>query len=205
LSVGGTTTVTVSVTLADADAGMNAYDIVLTWDSSVISATQSDVQMSGPFTLASVSASAGQLDVSGADLGHIPCTAGRPCPLFTVTFHGAGSGSATVQSAGKQAPFHTMSDGSGTDIEPSTYGSAAITVGSGSVTNTNTPTNTPSGTATNTPTGTQTPSSTPTPAGTGTATPTPTQTSTATPTPTGTPHPSGYRQVIPEVARDGTS
>ena len=213
-SVGQTVTVPVTVTLAAADSNMIAYDINLTWNSSFLSASYpSDVTAGSGFQLISGSSGAGQIEVTaGAGAlggGGIPCTAGVACTLFTITFHGVGGGSTSVQSVGKQPPFHTMSDGSGTDIEPSSFGSGTITVGSGSATATNTPsntstaTNTPTGTITASPTGTST--NTPTPTSTGTNTPTPTSTGTATPTPTGTPHPSGFRYVVPQVAKDGAS
>lgn len=232
-AVGQTVSVPVSVTLATADAGMNAYNITIQWDSSILSASpDSDVAAGAGFTFISKTGGAGQINVSGGDLGAIPCTAGVPCTLFTVTFHGLANGSSTVQTSAPPPPFHTMSDGKGTAIQPSSFGSGTITVGSGggdgSPTNTpintatntpvNTATNTPVNTPTNTPTGTRTPTNTPTSTPTGTRTPgtatptgtrtptkTPTRTPTATPTATGTPHPSNYRAVIPEVAKDGTS
>lgn len=214
-NIGGTTTVTVSLTLANADSGMIAYDLALTWDPSVVSAAPADVQHGSAFSNVAVSGSSGELDVPGAKLGGsgLPCNVGVPCTLFTVTFHAVGVGSSNL-TLGPGTSGHTLSDGSGTDIEPSSFGSATIQVGSTN-TSTNTATNTPSNTATNTPTGTRTPTNTPTntptgtltptPTGTRTPTATPTNTSTATPTPTGTPRPSGNRYVVPEVARDGTS
>ena len=201
--------VVVTVSATDGQT-LSGWDITLNWTGPSLTTTVPEVTYGSGFinALVATTVGSGTLHIVAVHPGAgQPCGASA-CTLFTVVFHSSATpGTVSVTPSGQ------LSNAVGTPIAGSfVAGSVVIDAPvtdtptpTDTATPTNTPTNTPSGTATNTPTGTLTPSATPTRTGTSTPTATPTKTGTATPTPTRTPHPSGYREVIPEVAKDSTS
>lgn len=223
-TVGGDTTITVSVNLAAADAEFRGFEIALTWDSTIATAAfPASIAPAASFSLQTglpdLVNGPGQLDVVGAKFGgDPPCNTGVACALFTVTFHGVANGQATITAGPAPDGRTSLSDGDGLAITTS-FGSGTITVGSGgntppstatstnTATNTPTKTNTPPNTATpqtpgttQTPPTTQTPGTTTTPTVTATATPgtqTPSATTTASATGTRTPSPTPTKTATP--------